>query len=54
MFEMICLFGYTLNIIYAFETTWTQLIAFYVGLSFFWGDTPNSPRTVSDNSLYLA
>lgn len=35
MFEMICLFGYTLNIVYAFETTWTQLIAFYVGLSFF-------------------
>lgn len=43
MFEMICLFGYTLNIVYAFETTWTQLIAFYVGSSFFWVDLPNSP-----------
>ena len=43
MFEMICLFGYTLNIVYAFETTWTQLIAFYVGSSFFGGDLPNSP-----------
>lgn len=40
MFEMICLFGYTLNIVYAFETTWTQLIAFYVGSSFFGGIFP--------------
>lgn len=30
MFEMICLFGYTLNIVNSFDTTWTQLIAFYV------------------------
>ena len=27
---MICLFGFTLNIAQAFETTWTQLVAFYV------------------------
>ena len=33
MFEMICLFGYTLNIANSFETTWTQLIAFFVGTS---------------------
>ena len=30
LFVMICLFGYTLNIVEAFETTWTQLIAFYL------------------------
>lgn len=27
---MICLFGYTLNIVQAFEDTWIMLIAFYV------------------------
>lgn len=31
MFQLICLFGYTVNIVYAFETTWTHLIAFFVG-----------------------
>lgn len=30
LFDMICLFGYTLNIVQAFETTWIQLIAFYL------------------------
>ena len=31
---MICLFGFTLNIAQAFETTWTQLVAFYVSIKF--------------------
>lgn len=30
LFVMICLFGYTLNIVEAFESTWTQLVAFYL------------------------
>ena len=30
LFVMICLFGYTLNIVEAFESTWTLLIAFYL------------------------
>ncbi|MCJ1460606.1 hypothetical protein MMC28_010988 [Mycoblastus sanguinarius] len=30
LFVMICLFGFTLNIVQAFETTWIQLIAFYL------------------------
>ena len=30
---MICLFGFTLNIAQAFETTWIQLVAFYVSTS---------------------
>ena len=30
LFLMICLFGFTLNIAQAFETTWIQVIAFYV------------------------
>ena len=31
---MICLFGFTLNIAQAFETTWTQLVSFYVSTDF--------------------
>lgn len=27
---MVCLFGFTLNIVQAFETTWIQLVSFYV------------------------
>ena len=34
LFLMICLFGFTLNIAQAFETTWTQLVAFYVSTEF--------------------
>ena len=34
LFLMICLFGFTLNIAQAFETTWTQLVAFYVSTKF--------------------
>ena len=30
LFVMICLFGFTLNIVQAFDTTWIQLIAFYL------------------------
>ena len=30
LFVMICLFGFTLNIVQAFESTWIQLIAFYL------------------------
>ena len=30
LFVMICLFGYTLNIVEAFESTWIQLVAFYL------------------------
>ena len=30
LFVMICLVGFTLNIVQAFETTWTQLVAFYL------------------------
>ncbi|KAL8827765.1 MAG: hypothetical protein Q9191_002993 [Dirinaria sp. TL-2023a] len=30
LFVMICLFGYTLNIVAAFDSTWTQLVAFYL------------------------
>ncbi|KAL9102338.1 MAG: hypothetical protein Q9163_002519 [Psora crenata] len=30
LFLMICLFGYTLNIVKAFESTWIQLVAFYL------------------------
>ena len=30
LFVMICLFGYTLNIVAAFESTWIQLVAFYL------------------------
>lgn len=30
LFVMICLFGYTLNIVQAFDTTYIQLIAFYL------------------------
>ena len=30
LFVMICLFGYTLNIVQAFESTWIQLVAFYL------------------------
>lgn len=30
MFVMACLFGFTLNIVEAFETTYTMMIAFYV------------------------
>lgn len=32
MFVMACLFGFTLNIVEAFETTYTMMTAFYVGL----------------------
>ena len=35
LFDMICLFGYTLNIVQAFETTWIQLISFYLASRFF-------------------
>ena len=35
LFVMICLFGYTLNIVEAFESTWTQLIAFYLAQRLF-------------------
>lgn len=35
LFVMICLFGYTLNIVQAFETTWVQLIAFYLAQRLF-------------------
>lgn len=35
LFVMICLFGYTLNIVQAFETTWIQLIAFYLAQRLF-------------------
>ncbi|MCJ1470309.1 hypothetical protein MMC07_008954 [Pseudocyphellaria aurata] len=35
MFEMICLFGYTLNIANSFETTWAQLIAFFLAQRLF-------------------
>lgn len=31
---MICLFGFTLNIAQAFETTWIQLTSFYVSTHF--------------------
>lgn len=34
LFLMICLFGFTLNIAQAFETTWIQLVAFYVSTNF--------------------
>lgn len=30
MFVMICLFGFTLNIVQAFDNTWIQLVAFYL------------------------
>ena len=30
MFVMVCLFGYTLNIVESFDSTWTQMIAFYL------------------------
>ena len=30
MFVLVCLFGYTLNLVESFDNTWTQLIAFYV------------------------
>ena len=32
---MICLFGFTLNIVSAFETCWIQLIAFYLAQRMF-------------------
>jgi low temperature requirement protein LtrA len=35
MFQLICLFGYTVNIVYAFETTWTHLIAFFMAQRLF-------------------
>ena len=35
LFDMICLFGYTLNIVQAFETTWIQLISFYLASRLF-------------------
>ena len=35
LFVMICLFGYTLNIVEAFESTWTQLVAFYLAQKLF-------------------
>lgn len=31
MFVMACLVGFTLSIVEAFETTYTMMIAFYVG-----------------------
>lgn len=38
MFVMACLIGFTLNIVEAFETTYTMMIAFYVGVF-----SPDSP-----------
>ncbi|KAG7004680.1 hypothetical protein G7Y79_00024g056300 [Physcia stellaris] len=35
LFVMICLFGYTLNIVEAFESTWTMLVAFYLAQRLF-------------------
>lgn len=35
LFLMICLFGFTLNIAEAFESTWTQLVAFYLAQRLF-------------------
>ena len=32
---MICLFGFTLNIAQAFETSWTQLVSFYLAQRMF-------------------
>ena len=32
---MTCLFGFTLNIVEAFETTYTMMIAFYVSHSLY-------------------
>ena len=37
LFMMICLFGYTLNIVQAFNSTWTQLVAFYLAQRLFSG-----------------
>ena len=37
LFVMICLFGYTLNIVQAFETTWVQLVSFYLAQRLFSG-----------------
>ncbi|MCJ1280498.1 hypothetical protein MMC21_008327 [Puttea exsequens] len=34
LFVMVCLFGFTLNIVQAFETTYIQLIAFYLAQRF--------------------
>ena len=35
LFVMICLFGFTLNIVQAFDTTWIQLISFYLAQRMF-------------------
>ena len=35
LFVMITLFGYTLNIVQAFETTWTNLVGFYLASRLF-------------------
>lgn len=35
LFVMICLFGFTLNIAQAFETTWIQLVSFYLASRLF-------------------
>ena len=35
LFFMICLFGFTLNIVQAFETSWIQLVAFYLAQRIF-------------------
>ena len=32
---MICLFGFVLNIVSAFETSWTELVAFYLAQRMF-------------------
>ena len=37
LFVMMCLFGYTLNIVHAFNTTWVQLISFYLAQRLFSG-----------------
>lgn len=37
LFVMVCLFGYTLNIVNAFENTWTQLVSFYLAQRCFSG-----------------
>ena len=35
LFVMICLFGFTLNIVQAFETSYTQLLSFYLAQRMF-------------------
>ena len=50
---MICLFGFTLNIAQAFETTWTQLIAFYVSNNFLLSPLQNRSGILSEKVALL-